>query len=173
VHYLYDSTQISIGERAGKISIFLQNQDTRSNGFVSVAPFRSELFITSPQFNFTGTADFLDILTIHEYRHVQQFLNARRGFTGLVAKVFGQIGWATISRLALPQWYWEGDAIVMETALTDAGRGRMPDFTRQYWALALNDRFYNYEKASAGSFKDFVPDPWHHGYFMVKHLRTK
>lgn len=173
VHYLYDSSRISIGDRAGKISIFIQNQDTRSNGFVSGSPFRSELFITPPQFNFNGTADYLDILTIHEYRHVQQFLNARQGITGLIAKVFGQIGWTSISRLALPQWYWEGDAIVIETALTHSGRGRLPDFTRQYWALAMNDRFYNYEKASAGSYKDFVPDPWHHGYFMVKHLRTK
>ncbi len=171
-HFLYDSTARSIGDRAGKITIFVQNQDTRSNGFVSGFPFRSELFITPPQFNFSGTTDFLDILTIHEYRHVQQFLNARRGITGLIAKVFGQVGWTTISRLALPRWYWEGDAIVMETALTRAGRGRMPDFTRQYWALALDERLYNYEKASAGSFKDFVPDHWHQGYFMVNHLRT-
>ena len=173
VHYLYDSSRISIGNQAGKISIFVQNQDTRSNGFVAGAPFRSELFITSPQFNFSGTTDFLDILTIHEYRHVQQFLNARRGITGFLGKIFGQITWSTLSRLALPDWYWEGDAIVTETALTNAGRGRMPDFTREYWALALNDRLYNYEKASAGSFKDFVPDHWHQGYFMVNHIRTR
>ena len=49
----------------------------------------------------------------------------------------------------------------------------MPDFLREYRALILNNTNYSYEKASAGSFRDFVPDHWHFGYLMATHARRK
>jgi len=173
IHYLYDNSIASIGDQSDKVTIILQNQTTTSNGFVSTFPFRSEFFTTPPQFAFSGTANWMDLLTIHEYRHVQQFQNSKRGITKLVAKVFGNDAWGTFSRLAMPRWYFEGDAINAETALTPSGRGRMPDFTREYRALILNQSNFNYEKATGGSFKDFVPDHWHLGYFMTGHTRIK
>jgi len=173
IHFLYDSANASIGDRNEKVTIIIQNQSTISNGFVATAPFRSEFFMTPPQFSFAGPVRFTDLLAIHEYRHVQQFTNSRQGITKLVSKILGQSAWGVVSRLAHPRWYREGDAIVTETALSLAGRGRMPDFSRELRTLALNDRLYNYEKTGAGSFKDFVPDHWHHGYFMVNHVRSK
>lgn len=173
IHMLYDSSYYSLGDKKGKVSIILQNQTTVSNGFVTVSPFRSEFFTTPPQFNFLGAASWWDFLTIHEYRHIQQFLNAKRGITKINSLIFGQNGWGGSSVLALPRWYFEGDATYFETALTTAGRGRTPDFDKLYRSLLLDGKFYNYEKASATSIKDFVPDHYNLGYYMTTHVRNK
>lgn len=173
IHMLYDSSYYALGDKKGKVSIILQNQTTVSNGFVTVSPFRSEFFTTPPQFNFLGSASWWDFLTIHEYRHIEQFLNAKRGITKINSLIFGQNGWGGASVLALPRWYFEGDATYYETALTTAGRGRTPDFDKLYRALLLDGKFYNYEKASATSIKDFVPNHYNLGYYMVTHVRNK
>lgn len=173
IHMLYDSSYYALGDKKGKVSIILQNQTTVSNGFVTVSPFRSEFFTTPPQFNFLGAASWWDFLTIHEYRHVQQFLNAKRGITKINSLIFGQNGWGGASVLALPRWYFEGDATYYETALTTAGRGRTPDFDKLYRSLLLDGKFYNYEKASATSIKDFVPNHYNLGYYMTTHVRKK
>ena len=173
VHMLYDSSYYSLGDKGDKVSIILQNQTTLSNGFVTVSPFRSEFFTTPPQFSFLGAASWWDFLTIHEYRHIQQFQNAKRGITKLNSLIFGQNGWGGSTVLALPRWYLEGDAVFMETALTTGGRGRTPDFDKQYRSLMLDGKFYNYEKASAFSIKDFVPNHYSLGYYMTTHVRNK
>ena len=173
IHMLYDSSYYALGDKKGKVSIILQNQTTVSNGFVTVSPFRSEFFTTPPQFNFLGAASWWDFLTIHEYRHVQQFLNAKRGITKISSVIFGQNGWGGASVLALPRWYFEGDATYFETAMTTGGRGRTPDFDKLYRSLLLDGKFYPYEKASATSIKDFVPNHYNLGYYMVTHVRNK
>ncbi|MCO6480637.1 MAG: hypothetical protein J5I94_28605, partial [Phaeodactylibacter sp.] len=171
VHYLWDNNTQSIGESRQKITILLQNQTIIPNGFVTVGPFRSEFYMTAPQFNYT--TDWLDGLAIHEYRHVQQFGNSKGGLTRLVKSVFGSWAWGGMFGLALPRWYFEGDATVMETALTASGRGRLPAFKMEYRSLLLNDIRYSYEKAAAGSLKDFVPDWYNLGYYMTAYARKE
>lgn len=173
IHMLYDSSYYSLGNKQEKVSIILQNQTTVSNGFVTVSPFRSEFFTTPPQFNFLGAASWWDFLTIHEYRHVQQFQNAKHGITEISSLIFGQNGWGGATVLALPRWFLEGDATFFETAITTGGRGRTPDFDKQYRSLLLDGKFYNYEKASAFSIKDFVPNHYNLGYYMTTHVRNK
>ncbi len=85
VHFLSDSTNISIGKTSGRVSIILQTQTTIPNGFVSLTPFRSEFFMTPPQFNFSGSTNWADLLTIHEYRHVKQALGSKKGVTKAVS----------------------------------------------------------------------------------------
>ncbi|MCB9291311.1 MAG: PD40 domain-containing protein [Lewinellaceae bacterium] len=171
VHYLWDNNTESIGEKKQKVTILLQNQTIIPNGFVTVGPFRSEFNMTAPQFNYT--TNWLDGLAIHEYRHVQQFGNSKHGLTKLVKTIFGSWGWGGMYGLALPRWYLEGDATGMETALTASGRGRLPAFTMEYRSLILHDLQYSYEKAAAGSFKDFVPDWYNLGYFMTSYARKE
>jgi len=173
IHYLSEHDLETIGEKTGKITILLQNQTTIPNGFVSLGPFRSEFFMTPPQFNLLGTGDWLDLLAIHEYRHVLQITNARRGLTGLFSTLLGQNALTLFRRVALPRWYLEGDAILTETGYTTSGRGRLPSFNMQYKALRLNGLDYNYEKASAGSLKDYVPDHYALGYYLTAHARRK
>ncbi len=171
MHYLWDNNTQSIGESRQKITILLQNQTIIPNGFVTVGPFRSEFYMTSPQFNYT--TDWLDGLAIHEYRHVQQFGNSKRGLTRMVKSIFGSWAWGGMFGLALPRWYFEGDATVMETALTASGRGRLPAFKMEYRSLLMNDIRYSYEKAAAGSLKDFVPDWYNLGYYMTAYARKE
>ena len=169
VHHLWDRTTETVGEKREKVSILLQNQTTISNGFVTVGPFRSEFYMAPPQFDVT--TDWVDLLAIHEYRHVTQFANTSHGISKLVRRVLGSWAWGSMFGLALPRWFFEGDAVDMETRLTASGRGRMPNFNMEYRSLVLDNKYYNYEKASAGSLKDFVPDWYPLGYYMTTHAR--
>ncbi len=171
VHQLWEQASASVGEKREKVSILLQNQPALSNGFVTVGPFRSELFTTPPQFD--CSSDWLDLLTLHEYRHVQQFANALRGPTRLARKTLGSWAWGGLMATALPRWYFEGDAVGAETALSRSGRGRLPAFDMEYRALLLEGRRYHYEKAGAGSFKDFVPSWYPLGYYMTTYARRE
>ena len=94
-----------------KTSIFIRNLTIIPNGFVAWAPYRSELFTTPPYNQFNGISSWADLLTIHEYRHVEQFskiMYKRKWWPEHL--LFGEAGWAGISYLVLPDWYFEGDA---------------------------------------------------------------
>lgn len=171
VHYLWGTQPGSIGELRQKVSILLHNQTVIPNGFVTVGPFRSEFYLTPPQSNVS--TDWLDYLTIHEYRHVQQFTNATRGISKLTKQVLGSWAWGGVVSLALPRWYLEGDAVGMETALTNSGRGRSPLFDMEYRSLIQAGKSYSYEKAAAGSYRDFVPDWYKLGYYLTTYAREK
>jgi hypothetical protein len=101
----------SLNTKPRKISILLQNQSLISNGFVQLAPRRSEFFTTSPQN--IDFQDWLNSLAIHELRHVVQFdkLNPN-----LKAPFFEELALA-IFGISLPPWFFEGDAVGIETAL--------------------------------------------------------
>lgn len=172
VHYLATQEDNSIGERLEKIDIVLQNQTTIPNGSVGLAPYRSNFYATPFQsYQQLGTTDWLDQLAIHEFRHVQQFSNARRGLTKLASWAQGQLGWLVMANLSIPDWFWEGDAVVAETALSEGGRGRMPSFSIEQRALLLNDRFYSYRKARNGSYLDLVPNHYPLGFTLTSFAR--
>ena len=127
VQYMEQNNKRSIGELNEKINIVLHNQTIIPNGFVGIAPFRSEFFATPPQSaNLLGTVDWLDALAVHEYRHALQFSNAKVGITKLFYIFQGGNGWGLAASAAIPSWFWEGDATIMETALSKGGRGRAP-----------------------------------------------
>lgn len=169
--YLSTNNDIGIGKEYKKLDIILHGNTVVPNGFVTVGPFRSEFYLSAPQFY--SPTSWIDMLSIHEYRHVKQFSNSQKGLSGLGQKILGSWAWGGLVSTALPRWFFEGDAILMETALTASGRGRLPAFDMEYKALALENKFYGYEKASAGSFKDFVPDWYTLGYFLTLEGRAQ
>ncbi len=171
VHFMADSSYHSLGDRRKKVSIILHNRSLTPNGFVTVSPFRSELYTNGPMFNVTGGSDWLDLLTIHEYRHIEQFSNTNKGITKVLSWLYGQNGWGGGSVVALPRWFFEGDAVFYETTLTNSGRGRMPYFENQYKALLLSNRKLGYEKAGATSLKEFIPSHYSLGYYLTTSLR--
>jgi hypothetical protein len=173
LEFLYDSGAATIGPKRQKITVILQNQTTISNGFVALAPWRSEFFMTPPQVSFLGSGNWAELLAIHEFRHVQQYSNARQGLTGLASYAFGNFGWATFSYIATPRWFFEGDAVCYETALSESGRGRLPFFTQEWLALVREKRYFGYEKAAARSYRDFVPNHYSLGYFMTAYARKQ
>jgi len=167
--YIYEKGMKSMKSEPKKISIILQSQFTNSNGFVSLAPWRSEFFGTPPQDN--DALAWLDLLAVHEFRHVLQLQKLNQGFSKVAHILFGEAGTAAIFGLTTPLWFIEGDATLNETTLTSAGRGRRADFEMLYRTFLLERGGYDYDKATFGSFKDYVPTTYPVGYFLNTYLR--
>lgn len=155
-----------------KINIILQNRGVFSNGFVGMFPFRS-VFFHKPRshFNSAGSVDWIDRLTLHEHRHLYQFLTGYRQnkFARLMSQLWGEWGWGLIF-IAAPKFYFEGNAVWYETILSTSGRGRTAYFFKEQRALLMNDILYPYEKARNGSYKDIVPNIYQYGYVMNRYL---
>mgnify|MGYP002395553846 CR=1 FL=1 len=174
IHYLSRNNRTSIGTAQIKVNMVLQNQTMTSNGYVGLAPFRSEFQLSAPQQSFRlGALNWLDLLSIHEYRHVLQNINARYGISKLFYYLAGELGWAGATNLSIPDWFWEGDAVIVETALTSQGRGRIPAFFNGYRSLLLSDQLYDYQKARNGSYKDYVPNHYELGYLLSRYGRNR
>ncbi|MEM8564974.1 MAG: hypothetical protein AAGF85_00845 [Bacteroidota bacterium] len=175
LEHIREPVSRSLGnKKPKKVSIILQNQNSVSNGFVTLGPRRSEFFTTAPQnYNFIGTNEWLELLAIHEYRHIVQFSQSRTGWNKLFSILFGQNTQAGMAFTAAPPWFWEGDATLTETLLTPSGRGRIPDFSRVFRTNLLEGKRFDYNKQHLRSFKDFVPDHYALGYHMVTHIRRR
>lgn len=148
-----------------RISVILHNNTTTSNAMVPIAPMRAE-FYEMPSQNIYPQL-WQDQLTLHEYRHVVQINKMRQGMTKGLYYVFGEQGVALVMGLWVPFWFIEGDAVYSETVLSNSGRGRVPEFMYTLKAQVLDKKIYKYDKASFGSYKDFVPDHYTLGYQLV------
>lgn len=158
----------TIGEKQRKVNIVLQNQMTYSNGYVGLAPFRSEFYLMPPMdVTQLGAQNWADNLAIHEYRHVEQYNNFDVGLSHVFKIIFGENGQAFANAITVPDWFFEGDAVYNETLLSRQGRGRVPFFMNAFKALYLDGKKYNYQKIRNGSYKDFVPDWYNLGYILV------
>lgn len=171
---LYEPGSQSLGVKPRRFPIILQNRNAIPNGFVTILPQRSEFFTTSTQdYNFIGNADWLEFLATHEYRHIVQFEKAYTGIGKVMNWVFGDAGRGFSAVIGAPNWFWEGDAVGLETSLTRGGRGRAPNFTRVFKANLLERGGFNYYKQRHTSFNHFVPNHYVTGYFMTSHLKRK
>ncbi|MFV1883405.1 MAG: TolB family protein [Balneola sp.] len=174
LNYLHSYHLQTVGERTKKIDVVLQTNQVISNGYVGLSPYRSEFYATPFQnTQLLGTTNWLDELAIHEYRHALQFTNANRGATKVFHVLQGQGGRAGAMVLSVPNWYFEGDAVVSETVLSNNGRGRTPSFFKEQRALLLNGIDYSYMKARNGSFKDIVPNHYRLGYAITNYGRNQ
>lgn len=174
LEHLYKPVSSSLDASPKKISIIMQNQNSVSNGFVTLGPRRSEFYTMSPQnYNFLGTLDWLDLLAVHEYRHVVQYDKSRVGFTKFLYILLGEYTQNAVASASVPSWYWEGDAVGIETALTHSGRGRIPDFSMAFRANLLEKGFFNYSKQYLRSYRDFIPNHYVFGYHFATYIKNK
>ena len=174
LEYIHGPLSGSLGRAPRKIPLILQNQGVVSNGFVSWSPRRSEFFATSPQnYNLVGTNSWLNLLSLHEFRHVVQYEKNYVTRAKLAYYLFGQNGLSVAGFWAVPDWFWEGDAVVTETAYSKSGRGRIPDFNLLFRTTLLEKEAYSYNKQHLGSFKDNVPNHYVTGYHLVAYGRRK
>lgn len=171
---VYQPVSKNLGREPRPISIILQNQTAESNGFVSQLPRRSEFFITPPQdYTLLGNNNWLDLLAVHEFRHVVQNDKALTGATKLVYNLLGNNGFSATTFLTVPNWFWEGDAVGVESSLTTSGRGRIPSFDMALRTQLFTKGAYSYSKAVCRSYKDFIPNHYVSGYFMTTYLKNK
>ena len=173
LEYLRIPLQKSLNVRMRKWQVLLSNRGAVSNGYVSLLPRRSEWFATPPQNDFSGTAEWYHLLAAHEGRHMAQFDKLNQGFTRFAGIFFGELGQGAFSFLSTPLWFMEGDAVAIETALSNSGRGRIPGFDLGMRALQLSGQQYSYYKAYLGSYKDYYPNFYHLGYHLVTHGRRQ
>ncbi len=169
---VYGPVSKTLGRQPRRIPLVLQTQNTVSNGFVTLMPRHTEFYITPPQdANFLGNNHWLDLLAVHEFRHVVQ---NEKAMTGLSKAFFYAFGYNATSfiNLGIPDWFSEGDAVCTETALTAGGRGRIPEFNLlQRTQLLSQSKPFSYFKAVAGSYKDNVPDWYVLGYQLTNYTR--
>ncbi|HKG06569.1 MAG TPA: hypothetical protein VKB19_08940, partial [Pedobacter sp.] len=164
--HIYPHVGSSLNRQKTTVPILLQNRGVVANGFVQLAPKKSEFYTTPPQ-QF-DSQDWLNNLAVHELRHVAQFDK----LTGGKAFPFPEDIYFAWFGVSIPIWFFEGDAVTIETALTNAGRGRQPDWIMPYRASLLEGKKISYSKAYFGSDRDVTPGYYQLGYLMASGIRT-
>ncbi len=163
--------EASMHHRPGKIDVLIHGRSAYSNGFVSWAPKRIEMY-PNPHQNIYST-DWLEQLAAHEYRHVVQIDKLNQGFTRFAGWLTGQQATGAVLGAYLPMWFLEGDAVITETTLSNSGRGRWPVFSQSLRARLTAYGPDSYDKAYLGSYADFVPDYYKMGYHLTARARAK
>jgi len=153
------------------IPVIIHNHSMLSNGYVSWAPRRMELFPLPGQDNLPMLPAVQ--LTVHETTHVLQLSSLNRKGAGRILRYLLGEQAVGLSALEIPMWAFEGDAVYAETVTGLSGRGRSNVFTQGARALATRPQgLFSYDKMLAGSYRDFTPDYYVFGYLMMNHLRT-
>ncbi|HUW92359.1 MAG TPA: hypothetical protein VMV74_04275 [Bacteroidales bacterium] len=157
-------------EAGTNLPVILHNYSMQSNGYVSWAPRRMELYPLPGQDNLP--MDPAIQLIVHEATHVAQLSSLNKGLSRIMSFFAGEqiVG---LNALMIPQWAFEGDAVYAETAFTGSGRGRSNAFMQDARALALSDPgVYNYDKMLGGSYRNYTPNHYVFGYLMMNQLRS-
>jgi len=165
--FIYPKVGLGLNQQNTAIPLLLQNQGTIANGFVQLGPKKSEFYTTPPQY--FDSQDWLNNLAVHELRHVAQFDK----LTGNKKHPFPELVYFAYFGAGIPTWFFEGDAVVNETALTESGRGRQPNWIMPYRAAILEGKKFPYSKAYFGSNKDVTPGYYQTGYLMVADMKEK
>ncbi|WP_167607323.1 hypothetical protein [Maribellus sediminis] len=168
---VYDYASYSLKHKPSKISIILHTQTVKSNGLVAYAPKRSEFYTTPNQDIYP--LDWLEQLAVHEFRHVVQIDKVNSELPAIVKILLGEQGTALVFGAYLPWWFIEGDAVATETGLSNFGRGRLPSFLMEHRAQLIEKGKYSYDKAYLGSYKDYVPNHYQLGYYLVGNTRQR
>jgi len=168
------ASHTELGNKLRKVSILLQGESSLSNAYVALGPYRSEFYLMPPQNSFDlGGMNWVDNLSLHEYRHVMQYANFNVGIAKVLGVLFGQQVRDVANAAAVPNYFFEGDAVFNETNLSRQGRGRAPYFFNDYQSLMRDNRQYSFLKLRNGSYRDFVPDHYALGYLLVAYGREK
>lgn len=165
--FIYPREGASLGVSQTQLPVLLQNRGVIANGFVQLGPKKSEFFSTPPQA--FDSQDWLNNLAVHELRHAAQYDK----LTGGQQRPFSELVYFAWMGASIPLWFFEGDAVTTETALTNAGRGRQPAWIMPFRANLLNDKRYSYSKANFGSSKDVTPGYYQLGYLLSSNIRRE
>lgn len=175
-----ENAALTVGKSAGfspnasyrkKMPVILRSNTVLANGLVSWTPRRMELNTIGDAYS-PEAYPWEESVGIHESRHSSQMQ-----FAG--TKPFRWGRWLSGELLAggLAAAYpgpafMEGDAVVAETALSRAGRGRSADFLEYYRASFAAGEYRNYWRWRYGSQKLYTPDYYRAGYIAMAGLRT-
>jgi len=164
LEWVYKFDTKTLNSKPKPVSLVLYNRSMTSNAYAALAPRRMGWYLTPPQtVTNLGSSDWAQLLAIHEYRHIVQYAKNKKHFTKFMTYIFGDMG-QIMTRWSIPDWFFEGDAIVMETSLTEGGRGRIPAFSMPIRTYSLTNEKFTYDQAYLGSYKRYYPSHYHLGY---------
>ena len=168
----YPHIQKTIGKPMQvKFPVILHPASMSSNGMVSWAPRRMEL-ITTPSSDLS-VQNWDKHLVLHESRHVFQTGKVMHGIFKPLYYIVGEQS-AGVASFLMPIWFLEGDAVSTETALSNGGRGRLPEFNMIYRAQMLGgDKFYTLDKWLMGSYKNYTGTYYTLGYNLASYARQR
>ena len=152
-----------------QIPVLLNNRTARSNGTVVWAPKRMELYTIPPTDNYPQAWDRQ--LAIHESRHVGQMTWFTKGFYKWLGVLIGQQSPSLGVAIYPSRWMLEGDAVVAETELSNAGRGRNAEFLEYYRAAAMEGENRKWNQWRLGSYKRYTPNHYAFGYLLNSTIR--
>ncbi len=172
--YLFEKTRpadlTGLRIETPRIPIILHPYNMYSNGMVTWAPRRSELYTTPPG-DPLYALNWEMQLAIHEGRHIGQMTHYTKGFFRFLNILVGEQGSAVGVGLHPTRVLLEGDAVVNETDFTASGRGRDPDFTKYYRATTLAGDFRSYSAWRYGSYRKYSPGKYPLGYVTISTMR--
>ncbi|MDD4645344.1 MAG: hypothetical protein PHY99_05080, partial [Bacteroidales bacterium] len=148
-----------------RIPVIIHPYVSFSNGSSILAPRRMELFPKQPLA--LETNDFAPQLVIHEARHFAQMERLNTGFTHYAGYLMGEQAQSIVLGLQVPNWLLEGDAVLTETLLSNAGRGRIAGFIQPLRSRLVNNKDLAYDRVLFGSFVESLPDDYLIGYFLT------
>ena len=153
-----------------KLPVVLHAYNAQSNGSVAWAPKRMDLF-TSPEGYKAEAMPWEKMLAIHESRHVAQMQFGMSHVFRPFKWIFGEMFAGAMSGIYPGRWMMEGDAVVAETALTSAGRGRSGDFLNYFMTAFDKGDFRNWNRWRYGSYRYYTPDLYAVGYMAISGTR--
>ena len=154
------------GEADGKIMPVVMHAYNDANGSVAWVPKRMDLF-SIPSAYEPVAMPWSTMLSIHESRHVTQMQFGQTEKHRAGKWIIGN-GWNMVAFLLYPNLTsMEGDAVVMETALTPSGRGRTADFLNYYWVAFDQGDFRKWFKWRFVSQLRYSPTYYALGYMTV------
>ncbi len=136
-----------------------------SNGITVLAPRRIELYPKHPVAGEIG--DYSSQLIIHEYRHMAQMDRLTAGFTRAASFILGEQAQSVVLGLHIPMWFLEGDAVLTETLLSDAGRGRIAAFSLPLRSKLISGEIPSWDRVYLGTYRDNLPNEYLYGYYMT------
>lgn len=151
--------------------VILHTESSYSNGFVSWAPRRMELYTVPEPYGPSGLP-WMTNLAVHESRHVAQMQVGNYRSNRPFGWFLGQIWAGACAGLYYKKDFLEGDAVVTETALTPSGRGRNADFQNYYMIAFDNGDWRNWMSWLGGSQKNYTPDHYSLGYLYYGGMRV-
>lgn len=154
------------------MDVILHTQTAYSNGFVVWTPHRMEL-LTVPSAYDPLPTPAIEHLVLHESRHAaqMQYVNHRwmKPFYWLSGELFA----GAAAALYCGPAFFEGDAVVAETALSRSGRGRTADFL-EYWRVSADEgQKRNWWQWRWGSQLRYTPDHYTLGYITMGGIRAR
>ena len=154
-----------------RMPVVLHAASAQSNGQVTWTPRRMELLTTPDAFAFDATS-WVTMLAVHESRHVAQMqAGAAKPFRWLRV-LGGELAAGGLCAVYGGPAFLEGDAVVAETALTAAGRGRTAEFLEYYRVSFAAGDYRDYWRWRYGSQRYYTPDYYRAGYLAIGGIRA-